>query len=167
MRRFARYLGQAALYAAFAAVIGYFSSAPAWQHFDPAKALIKVAFTHAAKPIRECRRRTAAEIAKLPPNMRRPLDCPRERVVGLFELELDGRLLLRVAMPPSGLWKDGAATVYRRLAVAAGDHVLTARLRESNRAQGFDYQRTAAITLAPRQNFVVDFHADAGGFIFR
>jgi hypothetical protein len=40
-------------------------------------------------------------------------------------------------------------------------------MRDSSRREGFDFERSATVMLAPRQNFVIDFHADAGGFIFR
>ena len=50
--------------------------------------------------------------------------------------------------------------------VSAGRHRLVARLRDSDRTEGFDYEHEAEIELAPGQNFVVDFRAVSGGFIF-
>lgn len=161
-----RILGQAAGYAAFAALIGYFSASPSYTYLDPGKAQIKMSFSHAAKPKGECRRRTAEEIAALPPNMRRPFDCPRERLPVLLELVLDGTVLMRESLPPAGLSGDGPSSVYRRFAVTAGQHRLVARLRDSARAEGFDYEREAEIDLVPGQNFVVDFRAEVGGFRF-
>ena len=38
--------------------------------------------------------------------------------------------------------------------------------RDSARREGFDYTRSTDIELKPRQNFVVDFRAEAGGFSF-
>ncbi len=160
-------LGQIAAYALFAAVIGYFSLAPAYTHLDPGLALVKLSFSHAARLKGECRRLTPEELAKLPPNMRRPLDCPRERLPVVVELALDGRPLYRAELPPGGLARDGTATVYRRFAVEPGRHVLAARLRDSARAEGFDYERTAEIELRAGQNLAVDFHADRGGFVFK
>ena len=161
-----RLAAQAVAYLVFAALVGYLSAAPAYVHLDPGKALIKLSFSHAAKPKGGCRRLSAEEIAALPPNMRRPLDCPRERLPVLIELVLDGQVLVRESLPPSGLARDGNSTIYRRLPVTAGGHHLVARLRDSARTEGFDYEAEADIELAPGQNFVVDFHAETGGFIF-
>ena len=73
------WLGQVVLYALFALVIGVFSRWPVYQHLGSDQALIKLSFTHAGKPLGDCRRQSAAELAKLPPNMRAPMKCPRER----------------------------------------------------------------------------------------
>jgi hypothetical protein len=122
-------LGQVLLYAAFVVVIGYFATEPAYTHMDPDAAAITVSFGHAGEKIAPCRRLTPEEIAALPPNMRRPTDCPRERVSLLVELAVDGELLYRDWLPPSGLAGDGTSTAYERFVVAPGRHVVTARLR--------------------------------------
>jgi hypothetical protein len=159
-------LGQALAYALFAGVIGYFSTSPAYIHLDPGLALIKLSFSHAGRHKGECRQRTSEEIAKLPPNMRRPLDCPRERLPLQIELVLDGELLYRGELPPSGLAGDGASMAYRKFPVAPGRHHLMARLRDSDRSTGYDYEKEAEITLHLRQNFVIDFRPALGGFLF-
>ena len=102
----------------------------------------------------------------MPPNMRRPTECPRARVPLLVEVELDGRLLYRDELPPSGLSGDGSAMAYRKFPVAAGDHQLVTRLRDSRRTSGFDYEKSATISLMPQQNFVIDFRPELGGFLF-
>ncbi len=161
-----QYLGQAFAYLLIAVFIGYFATQPAYTYFDPGKAQIKLSFGHAGNHITECRRRTQEELNKLAPNMRRPLDCPRQRLPVLIELELDGELLYREALPPSGLAGDGVSTAYKRFAVDPGQHWLVARLRDSNRSEGFDQEKAAMITLSPHQNFVVDFRPSMGGFLF-
>lgn len=157
---------QVVVYALFAAVVGYFSVSPAYQYIGKDQAQIKLNFSHPGQRRVECRRLSPQEIAQLPPNMRRPLDCPRERLPVLVELELDGELLFRESLRPAGIAKDGVSSVYRRFVVASGPHRLVARLRDSAREQGFDYEHAAAIDLAPGQNFVVDFQAQSGGFVF-
>ncbi len=159
-------LGQALAYLLFAAVLGVFSAAPSYTHLEPDRALIKLSFSHAAQRKGECRRLTPEEIAALPPNMRRTQDCPRERLPVLVELVLDGRVVARELLPPAGLHGDGASAVYRRFPVNAGRHRLVARLRDSGRTEGFDYEGAAEVELAPGQNFVVDFRSETGGFIF-
>ncbi|MCP4329650.1 MAG: hypothetical protein GY791_14585 [Alphaproteobacteria bacterium] len=166
MPKILRYAGQAAVYLLIAVLFGYFSSAPSYVHFDPEAAMVKISFAHGAKTKGECHRRTADEIAELAPNMRRPFDCPRERLPVVIEIELDGELMLSETLPPTGLSGDGPSRLYRTLAVAPGAHHVVARLRDSDRADGFDYEREVTIELDPRQIFVIDFKSSAGGFVF-
>jgi hypothetical protein len=166
MARLFQYLGQAIAYALFAVVVGYFATQPAYTHLDPEKAQIKLSFGHAGQHTTECRRLTQEELNQLAPNMRRPLDCPRGRLPVLIELELDGELLYREALPPSGLAGDGVSTAYKTFPVDPGPHRLVARLRDSKRTEGFDHEKASTITLSPQQNFVIDFHPSRGGFLF-
>lgn len=162
-----KYLLQALFYAAFIAVIGYFSVSPPYRHVDPELAIIKLTFSHAADRREPCRKLTPEELAKLAPNMRRPMDCERERLPLLVELELDGELVYQAEQRPTGLWKDGPSTVYRKFPVQAGNHELVARLRDGRDTIGFDYEQAASVELAPGQNFVIGFRAAAGGFKFQ
>jgi len=161
-----RYLGQGAVYALIAALLGFFADTPAYRHFDGDKAQLTLSLAHSGKHVQECRRRTAAEIAALPPNMRKPLDCPRQRLPVLVEVELDGRVILQESAPPSGLFGDGPSQIYKNLAIAGGTYRLIARLRDSDRDEGFDYQGEAQVVIAPRQRLVIEFRAEAGGFTF-
>ncbi|MCP4407628.1 MAG: hypothetical protein GY807_07680 [Gammaproteobacteria bacterium] len=161
-----RFLAQFILYALFAVVVGYFSISPAYQYLAPGKAQLKLSFRHAGQHKVECRRLTPEELAELPPNMRNPFDCPRERVALVVELLLDGELLFHDSLNPSGLARDGSSAVYRRFIVDSGRHHLQARLRDSRREQGFDHDHAAEIELMPGQNFVIDFHVETGGFAF-
>lgn len=160
-----RYSGQLVAYAVFMIAVGFFSASPAYTHLDPDSALIKVSFSHAGAPIRECRRLTPEEIAELPPNMRRPDDCPRERVALRLVVELDGKALVDEALAPTGLWGDGPSNVYKRFPVPAGRHELHLRLRDSRRGDGFDHESRVAVELLAGQNLVVDFRPAAGGFV--
>ena len=161
-----QYIGQAIAYILFAVFVGYFATKPAYTNFPADKAQIKLSFGHAGEHATECRRLSQEELNQLAPNMRRPLDCPRGRLPVLIELELDGELLYSAALPPSGLAGDGVSTAYKTFTVEPGQHQLVARLRDSNRAEGFDYEKTSEITLSPQQNFVVDFHPSRDGFLF-
>jgi len=162
-----RAVGQAIAYAAFGALIAWFSADPAWRHHEPSQAQIKLSFNHAGAPAGECRRLTPEEIAALPPNMRKPTDCPRGRVPVHIEIDVDGELLLAESLAPSGLAGDGQSTAYHRFAVAPGPHRIVTRLRDTGRETGFDYTAERDVVLAPRQNFVVDFQSTLGGFQFR
>ncbi len=160
-----RYFFQLLAYAAFAAVIGYFSTAPAYRQLADDEAVVKLSFSHSAQLKQACRERSPAELAKLAPNMRTARDCPRERAVVSVELDMDGKPLYRIDTPPTGLHGDGAATVYRRLAIPAGRHVFRARLADGPDRE-FTFRRDATIDLAPGQVLIVDFHAASDGFVF-
>jgi hypothetical protein len=167
MTRAAAWLAQGLLYAAFAAFIGLYSQWPAYEPLAPDRALIKLSFIHHGQRLKECRRLTPEELAELPPNMRAPLDCPRERAPIVVEVDVDGASAARVRARPTGLRGDGAASVYRRLETSAGRHRIAVRLRDSARSSGFDFERNEAIVLKPAQILVIDFDAEGGGIILQ
>jgi hypothetical protein len=161
------WIGQLLLYALFALVIGVFSRWPVYQHLAGDQALIKISFTHTGKPAGDCRPQSPAELAKLPPNMRAPTKCPRERSPVSIEVDVDGVAALRRTAPPSGLSRDGASAVYQRLVVAAGEQRIAVRLNDDARNPGPTYQREATVKLAPAQVLVIDFDAEKGGITFQ
>ena len=165
-KRFA-WIGQVLLYGVFALIIGVFSHWPTYRHLGDDEALIKLSFTHAAQRVDECRKLTAEELAKLPPNMRAPTKCGRERAPVVVEVDIDGKPAIRHVAPPSGLSRDGASAVYRRLTVPAGPHRVAVRLKDDAGAGGFDYEREQVVTLAPAQILVIDFDAQQGGITLR
>lgn len=162
-----RYLGQALGYVVFVGLVGYFSNSPAYTHLAADQALIKLSFSHKGQRIAECRQRSAEELAKLAPNMRVAMDCPRERSPITVELELDGQLVHQQTLKPTGLSRDGVSYLYKRFPVLAGEHHLTLRLRDSVHIEGFNYERVADVDLAPAQVLVIDFNPEQGGFIIK
>ena len=157
------WIGQALLYGLFALIIGYFSSSPPYRHLPADQALIKLSFSHEGMLVSACRQRSAEELAKLAPNMRAPMDCPRGRSPVTVEIDLDGSPAYRHVATPSGLSRDGASTVYYRLPVQAGEHRLAIRLNDDARAAGFNYRREELVTLKPGKVLVIDFNREAGG----
>ncbi|PIV74029.1 MAG: hypothetical protein COW56_05645 [Rhodocyclales bacterium CG17_big_fil_post_rev_8_21_14_2_50_68_7] len=158
-------VGQVVLYAAFAAFIGYFASHPKYRHLAPDRAMVKLSMSHFGA--RECRTRSAAELARLPPNMRAPLECKRERSPLRIEVELDGQTVYRDSIRPTGIARDGVAAVYRRFEVGAGTHRLAVRLNDDARVSGFTHMHEGAVELKPAQILVIDFNPDHGGLFFR
>lgn len=156
-------LTQALLYALFALAIGAFATWPPYRHLAPDQALIKLSFSHSGKLLAECRQRSPEELAKMPPNMRTPMDCRRERSPVAIEIDLDGKPLFRRIAPPSGLSKDGASTVYQRFTLPAGTHQLAVRFSDDVNKKDFGYQRVETVTLAPGKVLVIDFDAEKGG----
>lgn len=161
------WVGQVLLWGLFALAVGVFSRWPTYQHLDEGQALIKVSFVHAGKPVGDCRPLTADELAKLPPNMRAPMKCPRERSAVTVEVDLDGAPAVRAVAPPSGLSRDGASAFYQRLAVPAGERRVAVRLRDDARSERFEYQVESTVKLAPAQVLVIDFDAGKGGITFQ
>lgn len=162
-----RTIGQFAVILLLFSAVAAFANWPIYRQIPQGSAVIVVTFVHGADRKAECRRLSAEEIAKLPPNMRKVQDCPRGRRPIYVELDLSGRDLLRATLPPTGIAGDGHSRIYRRFVVPAGQYEVAARMRDTPRTEGFDHQRKETVTLAPDQMFVVDFRAESGGFIFR
>lgn len=161
-----KWVGQLIVYAGMALWLGHFANRPVYTHVPPNKALIKLSVVHGAQRKGKCRKRTQEELQSMNPNMRTPLDCPRERLPIRIEIVLDGELLYDEAASAAGLAHGGTTRVYERFAVPSGPHKLIARMVDSARTEGYDFERAATIELAPRENFVIDFRAEAGGFLF-
>ena len=157
------WLGQVLLYGLFALVIGVFSQWPRYRHLDADQALIKVSFARVGKPVGECRTLSAEELARLPPNMRAPIVCPRERSALTVEVALDGRTVLQRSAQPGGVARDGASALYERLLVPAGEHRISVRLSDDARARQTPYAHERTVSLAPGQVLVIDFDAAKGG----
>jgi len=166
-RRLIAWVGQFLLYGAFAGIIALFSGWPAYRQLDVNQALIKLSIVHEGQRVAPCRQLSAKELEALPPNMRAPSQCPRERSPLLVEVDVDGRLAQRQRARPSGLSRDGSASLYQRLPVRAGRHVVSVRLRDSARSEGFDYQGKAQVELVPGQILVVDFDSVAREIQFK
>lgn len=167
MSTWLRYGLQAGILALVIGALSVLANWPSYRQSPEDTAVLKLSFSHGASRLADCRRRTPEELAKLPPNMRKPLECERGRKPLYVELDLDGRTIYQASLPPSGLSGDGPSRVYRRFVIPAGKHEISARMRETARTEGFDYQKTDVVTLAADQSLVVDFHPAAQGFVFR
>ena len=159
--------GQVALYGLFALAIGVFSQWPPYRPLPADQALVKLSFVRVGKPVGDCRQLSEAELAKLPPNMRTPSVCPRERSPLTVQLAIDGRPVLDREVPPTGLRRDGAAAVYERIVVPAGERLVAVRLSDDVRARDRPHQREQRVTLRPGQVLVIDFDAGKGGITFQ
>ena len=143
-------------YAIFAVVVGLLSVWPRYELVEPDSAIVSLAFSHAAERVGECRRLTQEELNELPPNMRKPADCPRERHPIRLELSSNGDQLYQATLLPSGIWADGKANVYERVRVLAGTHSLFVGMNDTG-SDGFDYQASLTLDIEPGRNVVVRF----------
>ena len=167
MNRLVKTALQVLAYGAFTAFVGYLSSSPAYEYGSADMVSVKLSLSHAASRVKPCVRLTPQEIAALPPNMRRTEQCERERLPLTVELAVDGEVVIQVEAAPSGLWRDGPASVYERFEIEPGEHIVTARLRDTDRDEGWDYEQTAQVSLEAGRYFSISFRAETGGFNFR
>jgi len=154
-------------YAAFLIPVGIFSVWPRFGLIESGHAMVSVSFSFAGDRIRECRRLSQEELDALPPNMRNPVDCPRERLPVRVLLSTDGQTLYDAIMSPTGLWNDGAASVYQRIPVAAGPQELFVGINGRGEPEGFDYSLAESVDLAPGQHIVVEFDDIAKSIFLR
>ncbi len=152
-----RVLGQALGYGIFVMVLGVFSVWPGYQLLDEQEAMVSLTFSHAAQRVGECRRLTQEELNALPPNMRKPDECPRERHPIHVELRFDDRPVYSETVLPSGLWNDGKANVYMRATIDGGAYSIFIGMNDSGSGDGYDYVRRQDVTIAPGQNLVITF----------
>jgi hypothetical protein len=154
-------------YAIFAVVVGILSVWPRYELVTEEQAIISIAFVHAGERVGECRRLTQEELNELPPNMRKPSECPRERHPLRVELRSGADTLYSDTLLPSGLWSDGKSNVYQRIVVPAGRHDLFVGMNDSGREQGFDYEHSASVDVVPGRNVVIRFDENQNGFVIR
>ncbi len=162
-----RLAGQFAAILALFAGVAALADWPVYRQIPAGYGVVILTFVHGANRLAECRRLSAQEIAKLPPNMRRVQDCPRGRRPVDVALDIDGRAAYRASLPPTGIAGDGPSRVYQRFVLPAGDYDLAVRMRDTARREGFDHAGKAHIGLASEQMLVIDFRSETGEFVFR
>jgi len=160
-------VGEILAYTVFAVVVGALSVWPRYELVDDDQALISIAFVHAGERVGECRSLTQEELDALPPNMRKPSDCPRERHPLRVELLSGTDLLYSDVLAPSGIWSDGKSNVYQRIVVAAGRHDLFVGMNDSGGVQGLDYEQTVTVDIAAGRNLVIRFDENNQKFDIR
>lgn len=166
MAKILRYPLQALNYFVFMALVGYFSSAPSYTHLDGDKAQVTLAFGHAGQTREPCRKLSADELQRLAPNMRKPMDCPRERSPVVVELLMDGEMLLEVTANAPGFFEDGSVDIFRSVRVPTGRHRFEVRMNDSVRVDGYTHTASYEAELERARLMVVDF-APGPGFRFR
>jgi quinol-cytochrome oxidoreductase complex cytochrome b subunit len=148
---------QALAYGVFAVVACLFSAWPAFSLLQDDEAMLSLSVSHTGQRIGECRKFTQEELNELPPNMRRPSDCPREKHPIRVEFSMDGVVIYAETLQPSGIWNDGSATVYARFAVPAGTRNLAIGMDDSGNADAFDYYLEQQVRLVPGQHLAISF----------
>lgn len=165
MNKILRYALQIFNYTLFMAVVWYFSFQPPYHQLEDNQAVITISFTHATKIREACRKLTQEELMKLPPNMRLPSDCPRERSPMTLELYLDDKLLTKSVVDPLGFHKDQGVSIFKSIKVIAGEHKLRIRMNDDVKVEGPIYKFEQMINLKPEQLLLIGFNVAAGGFV--
>lgn len=164
MNKVMRYALQAFNYILFMAMVWYFSVNPPYHQLDSEQAVVALAFSHVAELREPCRKLTQEELLKLAPNMRLPMECPRERSPITIALYLDDKLVTRQVIEAPGLHNDQGIDLFHRVKVASGDHRLLVWINDDVKVNGPTYKFEQTISLQPEQQLVVDFDAGSGGF---
>lgn len=166
MMKAIRIAGQLGVIGMLFAAVALLSNHPVYRQTPPGTGVVMLTFVHSADRRADCRRLSAEEIAKLPQNMRRTEECPRERRPLYVEFDLDGRTVYHASLRPTGLAADGPSRIYRRFVLPVGEYDISVRMRDTARQDGFDHQRSDRIALTADQMFVIDFRSENGQFIF-
>lgn len=162
MARPLRLVGELLSYTLFAALVGYFSVAPAYSPIESGRAVVTLSFAHSGKRLADCRQRTPEELAKLPPNMRAPMDCSRERSPVDVRFTVDDEVRYARTLKPSGLSRDGTSYVYAKIDIPAGRHRIDLALDDDIHRPEGAYAYSTTVDLQPYQILVIDFDPTVG-----
>ena len=143
------------------------ADAPAYRTIPPETGVLKLSFSHGSDRKAGCRKLTAEELAALPANMRREEVCPRRRPAVDVQLTVDGALLFKQTLPPTGIAGDGPSRLYEKFVLPAGEHTIAVAMSDNPQIAGFEYDEVRQVNLAAGQNLVIDFSQKDGGFVFR
>lgn len=151
-----RLAGQAAAWTSFMAVTGVFAQWPLYSPVPVGHGELKLSVAHLTERIEACVQLTPEQIQALPPNMRVPEKCPRERAYAVVQLLVDDVPLLDTAVRPVGLARGGRSYLQGNWSLPAGEYALELRLRDSPRPAGFDHVQRFELSLAPGESVLLD-----------
>jgi len=167
MNKIYRYPLQVINYSIFMGLVWYFSILPPYHQLEENQALITFTMSHVGKHVTECKKMSYEELMKLPPNMRKPMDCPRERSPVVMELQLNDEVIFSHTAQPLGLYKDQGIDIYQNIKVSAGKHRIKAMLNDDVKVEGPIYQHEDDIHIKPEQHLIIQFDSGEGGFTIK
>ena len=147
--------------------IAYCSAAPEYAQLPQDCALLRLSMAIDGVRLQPCRPLAIAEIERLPANMRQAEHCPRERASVHVQLAVDGAMLVDERIAPRGWARDGAATIYRRVVLASGNHHIRAAVNDDARQDVFQHVAEVRTALPAGRVLIIDFDREAGGVQFR
>jgi hypothetical protein len=165
MKRAPAMIGRFAVFAVVFAGVAMLSNRPRHRSLPAGVGVLTLSFNHGADRKAGCRKATSEELAALPPNMRRPEICPRERPGVRVEFNIDGELAYAADIAPSGIAGDGPSRIHERFVLPVGTHEIAIRMRDRP-GQAYDWEASQTVQIGSADHRVVDFRPDAGGFVF-
>jgi len=167
MNKIIRYPLQILNYTMFMGLVWYFSIYPPYQRLEDNQAMITFTMSHVGKHVTECKKTSYEELMKLPPNMRKPMDCPRERSPVIMELLLDDEVIYSHTAQPVGLYKDQGIDVYEDIKVPAGRYNIKAWVNDDVKVEGPIYKHEQDIDIKEEQHLVIQFESGINGFTIK
>jgi hypothetical protein len=147
------------------ALVRLLSFAPYTTHRESG-ALVRLAWRARGERVRDCRRLTSEELAKLPAHMRQEEVCEGRVLPYRLAVQLDDRAVVNQLIHGAGAREDRPLYVYQDLNVDAGAHRISIRFTLEGRpeAQGEDRLATppqlaldTTLSLEPRQVLLVTY----------
>ncbi len=161
------FLLQALNYTVFMGMVWYFSFNPPYWHLADDESVVTLAFGHAGERISECKELSQQELEELAPNMRKTMDCPRERSPITIELALDNQPAIKDVFHPPGFYQDQSIDVYRNVRIASGKHMLSVWMNDDVNVDGPTHRLEQPVNLLPAQRLVVSFDAMTKTFVIK
>ena len=112
-------VAQVGFYLIVGLFIGWISHFPTYEYSDGKQAELKLVVRHSGNLIGECRALSQKEMEKLPPNMRTPQVCPREKAPLTVTLTVNGDEFYQKTIKPSGIHNDGVIAQYEIFSIPA------------------------------------------------
>lgn len=123
-------LAQGSAWALLLAPVILLASWPSYRPLPAAHGELRLSLAHLSQRLQACRPLSAAELGKLPANMRAAESCPRGRFPVVLRVTLNGRELLSTTVAAAGLHGDGRAYLFQRWPLPAGNHELQVHWRD-------------------------------------
>lgn len=158
---------QALNYTVFMIMVWYFSFNPPYRQLADEEAVVTLAFGHAGERIAECKVLSQEELEELAPNMRKPMDCPRERSPITVDLQLDNHPVISDIIQAPGFYQDQSVDVYRSVKVTSGKHRLSVWMNNDVNLDGYTHRLEQTVNLSPAQRLVVSFDATTNEFTIK
>lgn len=128
---------------------------------------LRLAWRYRSERVRECRTRTAEELAKLPAHMRMAQDCERRVRPYVLDVVVDGRPAARDTVRAAGAQSDRPLVVFRRISLAPGRHETRVTFAPLEGSAAVPLVLEAGLTLAPRRVALVTLDPDRGVLVLR
>ena len=164
MNKIIRYPLQIFNYTVLMVLVWYFSIYPPYRQLEENQALITFTMSHVGKHVTECKKTSYEDLMKLPPNMRKPMDCPRERSPVVMELSLDNNVIYSHVAQPVGLYKDQGIDVYEDIKVPAGRHHIKVWINDDVKVEGPIYRYEQDVDIHVEQHLIIQFESKLNGF---